>query len=61
MRTKANNEKEDLYKKEIDRLTLALTTLNNPKVTEEQINDIVLTNFQTVNIQKQSKKLKDKM
>jgi hypothetical protein len=61
VRTKANNEKEDLYKKEIDRLTLALTTLNNPKVTEEQINDIVLTNFQTVNIQKQSKKLKDKM
>lgn len=59
-RLKAKNEAEGDLKKEVERLTNALNTVNHPDVAREDIDNLLISHFDTVLLHKQALKLKSK-
>lgn len=59
-RLKAKNETEEDLKKEVERLTNALNTVNRPEVTREDIDNLLISHYDTVLLHKQATKLKNK-
>lgn len=59
-RLKVKNETEGNLKKEVERLSNALNTINKPEVTREEIDNLLISNFDTVLLHKQALKLKNK-
>ncbi len=59
-RLKAHKEEDSHLKAEIARLNEVVKTLNNPHVTREEIDNLLLSHFETVNLHKQTQKLRSK-
>lgn len=59
-RLKAHKEEDSHLKAEIARLNEVIKTINNPHVTREDIDDLLLNHIETVNLHKQTQKLKSK-
>ena len=57
----SNKKREDALKKEVNRLSDALKALENPNVSKEQISDLLLTNADAVQLNKQAVAHKKKM
>lgn len=60
-RLKTKSDSEAVLKAEIERLNEVIKTISNPKVTREEIDNLLLNQIDTVNLHKQTLNLKSKV